>query len=139
MMMRWMAGLVGGAGLVLAACAPPEVEAPPKKPGAATGEVQHVVLCWLKSPGDRMARAQLIGTSLGFQDLPGVVAVSAGEPLPSDRPQVDGSFDVAIVMTFRDEAALRAYERHPAHKKAVEEVLRPLTARVVVYDFVVRR
>lgn len=96
--------------------------------------VQHIVLCWLKSPGDAMARAQLIGTSLGFKDLPGVIDVTAGPPVPFDRAEVDDSFDVAIVMTFRDEAALRAYERHPAHKAAVQSVLRPLVERVVIYD-----
>lgn len=124
---------------LLAACSPRETDAPIKKPGASSREVQHIVLCWLKTPGDRMARAQLIGTSLAFQDLPGVISVQAGEPLPSNRPQVDASFDVAIVMTFRDEAALRAYENHPAHRKAVEEVLKPLTARVIVYDFIPHR
>jgi len=81
-----------------------------------------------------MARAQLIGTSLGFKDLPGVIDVTAGPPLASERAEVDDSFDVAIVMTFRDEAALRAYETHPAHKAAVQSVLRPLVERVVIYD-----
>lgn len=116
--------------LVLGACSKPSQNTP------STGTVQHIVICWLKEPGNEMARAQLIGTSLGFKDLPGVVDVSAGTPLPSDRKEVDGSFDVALTMTFRDEAALRAYEKHPAHKKAVEDVLKPLVARFVVYDFV---
>jgi hypothetical protein len=61
--------------------------------------------------------------------------VSAGTTLPSTRPAVDSSFDVAVVMTFRDESALRAYDAHPSHKKAVDEVLRPLVARLVIYDF----
>ncbi|MDX6766315.1 MAG: Dabb family protein [Candidatus Methylacidiphilales bacterium] len=120
--------------LIAAACSKPP--AAPSAGQATTGTVQHVVVCWLKQPGDPTARAQLIGTSLGFKDLPGVVDVQAGTPLPSDRPVVDDSFDVALTMTFRDEAALRAYENHPAHKKAVEDVLKPLVARFVVYDFV---
>lgn len=118
--------------LALGACSKPSEKA------SSTGTVQHVVVCWLKEPGNEMARAQLIGTSLGFKDLPGVVDVSAGTPLPSDRKEVDGTFDVALTMTFRDEAALRAYENHPAHKRAVEDVLKPLVARFVVYDFVGR-
>lgn len=122
--------------LLATSCSPEEkktVSAPFPKPPAT---VQHVVVCWLKEPGNEIARAQLIGTSLGFQDLPGVVAVHAGTPLPSDRPVVDDSFDVAITMAFRDEAALQAYENHPAHKKAVEAVLKPLVARLVIYDFI---
>lgn len=118
-----------------AACSRPEPAAPaPAPPARGKAAVQHIVLCWLKTPGDPMARAQLIGTSLGFLDLPGVIDVTAGPPLPSDRPEVDDTFDVAIVMTFRDEAALRAYEVHPAHKAAVRSVLRPLVERVVIYD-----
>jgi heme-degrading monooxygenase HmoA len=120
--------------LIFAACSEPLVPVP--SAGKATpATVHHVVVCWLKEPGNEIARAQLIGTSLGFKDLPGVVDVHAGTPLPSDRPVVDDSFDVAITMTFRDEAALRAYENHPAHKKAVEAVLKPLVARFVIYDF----
>ena len=50
------------------------------------------------------------------------------------RPVVDSSFDVAVVVTFEDEAALRAYDAHPTHKQAVEEVLRPLVGKLVIYD-----
>ena len=120
--------------LIAAACSKPPAP-PPSADKSAPATVHHVVVCWLKEPGNEIARAQLIGTSLGFKDLPGVVDVHAGGPLPSDRPVVDDSFDVAITMTFRDEAALRAYENHPAHKKAVEAVIKPLVARFVIYDF----
>jgi hypothetical protein len=96
--------------------------------------ITHVVICWLKSPGDSAARQQLIDTSYGFRQIPGVVSVTAGPPLPSTRPVVDSSFDVAVVMQFKDEQALRAYEQHPIHKKAVSDVLRPLTAKILIYD-----
>ena len=134
--MRLRTGFLFAACLLVAACSQPKAAAPaaPAKPARGKGAVQHIVLCWLKTPGDPMARAQLIGTSLGFLDLPGVIDVTAGPPLPSQRPEVDASFDVAIVMTFRDEAALRAYEAHPAHKAAVQSVLRPLVERMVIYD-----
>ena len=98
--------------------------------------VEHVVVCWLKTPGDASARQRVIDESKAFVGvIPGLLDVSAGTALPSTRPAVDSSFDVAVVMTFRDEAALRAYDVHPRHKKAVDEVLRPLVARLVIYDF----
>lgn len=124
--------------LLVSACSKPEpvASAPAAPPGRVPGLVQHIVICWLKQPGDPMARAQLIGTSLAFKDLPGVVEVTAGTALPGGRDVVDASFDVAIVMTFRDEAALRAYERHPVHKKAVQEILLPLVERHIIYDFI---
>jgi hypothetical protein len=108
--------------ICLIGCANPQ-------PGAT-----HVVLCWLKSPGDSASRQQLIDTSYTFGKIPGVVSVTAGHPLPSTRPVVDSSFDVAVVMQFKNEQALRAYEQHPIHKKAVSDVLRPLTAKILIYD-----
>ena len=105
-----------------------------RDPGGG-GTVEHVVICWLKTPGDASARQRVIDTSNAFMGvIPGLLRVSVGAALPSTRPAVDSSFDVAVVMTFRDEASLRAYEDHPRHKKAVDEVLRPLVARLLIYD-----
>ena len=101
-----------------------------------TGAVKHVVLCWLKTPGDQAARQRVIEESKAFVGvIPGLIDVSAGTSLPSTRPVVDASFDVAVVMTFKDEASLLAYDAHARHKKAVDEVLRPLVARLLIYDF----
>jgi hypothetical protein len=103
---------------------------------APEGRAVHVVVCWLKTPGDSTARRRVIDESKAFVGvIPGLLDVSAGTTLPSTRPAVDSSFDVAVVMAFRDESALRAYDGHPRHKKAVDEVLRPLVARLVIYDF----
>lgn len=106
-------------------------------PTSAGGEqVHHIVICWLKDPGDAAARQQLIEVSNSFQTFQGVVGVSAGPVLHSERGIVDSSFDVAIIMTFESREALDAYLAHPRHRQASQEVLRPLTSRVVVYDFI---
>ncbi|WP_428938398.1 Dabb family protein [Fontivita pretiosa] len=97
--------------------------------------VGHVVICWLNQPGDSQARQKLIAASRSFQSIPGVVRVSAGRAIPSTRPVVDSSFDVAVFIYFRDHDALMQYEHHPVHRAAVEQVLKPLVARYVVYDF----
>ncbi len=100
--------------------------------------VEHVVVCWLKNPGDPSAIAALIETSQSFQRLPGVVSIDVGPVLisdQSDRPGVDSSFDLAVVMRFTDEGAYRAYLENPLHERAVVEKLKPLTRRVAVYDF----
>jgi len=97
--------------------------------------VSHVVICWLKSPGDEAARQRIIDASQDLRKIPGVVSVTAGHPIPSTRPVVDSSYDVGIIITFRDEAALRAYETNSIHVKARNEILRPLTAKLVIYDF----
>jgi hypothetical protein len=105
------------------------------KPPAAKATVTHVVFVWLKTPGDEAARQRVIETSKTFATIPGVVSVTPGKALPSTRPVVDSSYDVAVVMGFADEAALRAYDQHPTHKKAVDEVLKPLAAKLQIYDF----
>ena len=109
-----------------------------REPSPTTAYPVHVVVCWLKSPGDEAGRQKLIDVSRSFDGIPGVVTVAAGRAIGSDRPVVDDSFDVAIVMAFRDEAALRAYNDHPAHKKAVEKTLKPLVGKMVIYDFIDR-
>jgi hypothetical protein len=107
--------------------------------GKPTPPITHVVLIWLKTPGDPAAREKVIDASKTFVGIPGVVSVRFGEALPSTRPVVDSSFDVAVVIRFTDEEALRAYDQHPTHKKAVDEVLKPLSAKVQIYDIKERR
>ena len=50
------------------------------------------------------------------------------------NPVVDDSFDFALVSRFDSAAALHAYENHPLHQKKVNEVLKPLSKKIVVYD-----
>src|SRR5436309_2005981 len=97
-------------------------------------QVTHVVICWLKSPGDETGRQKIIDETEKLAKIPGVMSISAGRAVPSTRPVVDSSFDVGIVITFKDEAALHAYETNPIHVRARDEVLRPLAGKLVVYD-----
>ena len=123
------------AGLLLAACLSLNACVSAPRPAPAR-PVHHVVLCWLKTPGDAAQRAKLIEASRGLGRIEAVGSVSAGTPVSSDRPVVDDSFDVAIHMTFPSVAALQAYEADPRHMMAVQNVLLPLTARIQVYDFI---
>ena len=100
--------------------------------------VEHVIICWLKEPGDTTARGRIIEASKRLAAIPGAVRVSTGPVLSgrSARPQEDRSFDVGVVMTFRDRAALRDYQLHPLHQQAVRDVLVPLVREFKAYDFV---
>jgi heme-degrading monooxygenase HmoA len=100
------------------------------------GTVSHVVVCYLKKPGDAEGRRKLIEASKEFREIPGVLSVEVGRVLPSTRPIVVNDYDVALVITYEDVEAMNAYVTHPIHERAVKEVLQPLTAKVVVYDFV---
>lgn len=60
-----------------------------------------------------------------------------GTALPGgDRKVVDSSYDVAINATFESAQALEAYVQHEDHAKILQEKLKPLVDKAVVYDFV---
>lgn len=102
----------------------------------AGSTVEHVVICWLKQKGDPAGRRRLIEAAQSFRALPGVQGVKAGPVLPTGRAVADSSFDLAIVVTVTDRAALARDLEHPAHQQVLDEVVRPLVQRLVVYDFV---
>jgi hypothetical protein len=98
--------------------------------------VIHVVVCWLKTPGDTNGRRVLLAAADSLRAIPGVQTVTAGTVLPSDRTVVDSSWDVAYVMTFADWRALAEYVNNPAHLRLRQQVLDPNTRYVRVYDIV---
>ncbi|MBC7784749.1 MAG: Dabb family protein [Burkholderiales bacterium] len=97
----------------------------------SAGQVRHVVVCWLKPGADKAA---VIASCSQLREIPGVVDVSVGEKLASDRPAVDSSYDLALVVTFDDERSLRAYDQHPIHLKALDEAVKPNVAKFLIYD-----
>ena len=98
-------------------------------------KLNHIVLCWLKKPGDRENIEKIIAMTKSFQSIPGVLDAQAGRVVLSDRKIVDDSFDVGILIQVQDEAALQQYLDHPRHQKAKDEILLPLIEKVLVYDF----
>ena len=98
-------------------------------------ELSHVVLCWLKEPGNTEHRDQIINISRTFKKIPGVLEVRAGEVISSDRPIVDDSFDVGILVIVPDAKGLQEYLDHPIHQEAKRDILLPLVEKVLVYDF----
>ena len=103
---------------------------------APRGGVTHVVVFWLKDPGNAAHRAEIIRTSESFRKIPGVLSVKAGQCLPSPRPMVDSSFDVALAMEFANRAEMQKYLDDPRHRESTVAVLKPLVRRITAYDFV---
>ena len=102
----------------------------------SSGRINHLVLCWLEEPGNPEHRRRIIEQTRAFRAIPGVLEVRAGEVVPSQRAIVDSSFDVGILLSFADAEQMRSYIQHPAHQRAVREVLQPLVSRILVYDFI---
>jgi hypothetical protein len=95
----------------------------------------HVVLCWLKEPGNKTDRKKIIEVTKLFHDIPGVINARAGEVVISDRDIVDDSYDVGILIVTKNENELQKYLVHPIHQKAKKDVLVPLVDKILVYDF----
>ena len=100
------------------------------------GTVSHVAILYLKNHGDAGDRQRIIEATRELRTIPGVYDIEVGTVLASDRPIVVSDYDMGVVVTFRDEASMRAYLTDPKHQKAVKEVRTPLTSKIVVYDFV---
>ena len=58
----------------------------PMRPEPAPQAVTHVVVCWLKDPGDATARQKVIDASKGLRMIPGVVDVRVGTMLLDPPP-----------------------------------------------------
>lgn len=98
------------------------------------GTVTHIVLLWLKDPQDAAGKQKIIEATETFKQIPGVLRVAVGTPLPDTRPTVDTTYDLGIAITMRDRAALDAYGPHPIHAKAANEVLLPRIKSIKAYD-----
>jgi len=101
---------------------------------AATESIEHIVFVWLKQPGNSFAQDTIIKASQALKAIPGVIALRTGKAVPSQRRIVDSSFDVALIITLIDQAALDAYLVHPLHRRVVDEIMLPLVNRIRVYD-----
>ncbi len=95
----------------------------------------HVVVFWTK-PEKAGAAAELMGGMHNYlKGIPGVLQFHVGRMVPSERPVVDQTYQVALNLTFPDKKSLDAYQVHPKHLEFLEKVFKPNCARVVVYDF----
>jgi hypothetical protein len=56
--------------------------------------------------------------------------------VPSHRPVVDQSYQVALNILFANKAAQDLYQTHPLHMEFVEKAFKPNCLECVVYDFV---
>lgn len=101
---------------------------------ASSGNIEHVVLCWLENPGDEN-RDKVIETTRELAAIPGVMDLRVGPALPSDREVVDDSFDVGISMSFRNHDEMEKYIDHEEHVRRLKEVFLPLCREIRVYDF----
>ena len=114
---------------------PPSAFCLPIRPVTIPGMLVHTVLFWLNDSATAAQRQQLLTDCRELlKQVPSVRQIWAGNPVPSSRPVVDGSYDVGLCVIFDDQAGHDAYQVHPTHLKFIERN-KPAWKRVQVYDF----
>lgn len=126
---------LGFVALALAACAPLPLSSGPAAARAAPTGVDHVVIVWLKeAERNNAGRAALIECGQMLRTIPGLASLSTGTAVPSDRPVVDDSFDVAFHFKFASVADMHAYVSHPTHIAFLKTCTSANVERILVYD-----
>ncbi len=101
-----------------------------------SGQVTHVMLFWLKRPGNVDDQNYLLRALRTLRRTRGVNDMRVGRSLPVNRPSVEQSFDLGVIMTFRDREALEKFERGQQREQAINAMLGPLVRQYTVYNFV---
>ncbi|MDX1296213.1 MAG: Dabb family protein [Sulfurimonadaceae bacterium] len=97
--------------------------------------INHVVVCWYNDTVDEATLKRAMEATGEFEKIPGILEVSSGKAVASERAIVDDSFSMAVHIRAASKEALDAYLVHPIHKRFVEAYVKGKTERVVVYDF----
>lgn len=95
----------------------------------------HVVIFWTDPAKPQAADDLVAGAEKYLRPIPGIVNFHIGRMVPSHRPVVDQSYQVALNVQFASKQAQDDYQVHPLHLEFVEKAFKPNCARVLVYDF----
>ena len=95
----------------------------------------HIVIFWT-DPANPAAPDQLVAVAEKLlRPIPGVLNFHVGRMVPSHRPVVDQSYQVALNLVFTDKKAQDEYQSHPQHVEFVQKFGNQLVKKILVYDF----
>jgi len=100
-----------------------------------SAHVSHVVIFWTDPANPNAPDELLAGAKKYLSTIPGIVHFHAGKMVPSHRPVVDQTYQVALNVVFESKQAQDDYQVHPQHVEFVEKTFKRLCTRVMVYDF----
>ena len=95
----------------------------------------HIVIFWTDPKNPQAADELIAGANKYLKSIPGVLHFHIGKMVPSRRPVVEQSYQVALNLIFADKPAQDAYQLHPQHAEFIETVLKRFVGKVLVYDF----
>lgn len=125
-------------GAVGALCAGTAASAMPSIPQAAVkgarSPLAHHVFFWLKNPDSIEDRDKLLEGVKTLKKIETVREIHAGLPASTEkRPVVDTSWQVSVLVFFKDLAGQSTYEAHPVHLEFIKNNGH-LLEKVIVYD-----
>ncbi|MFN4002223.1 Dabb family protein [Microcella sp.] len=94
--------------------------------------IRHIVLFRLAATDDAQRRDDAHGIAERLEALETQIAGIQSIRVDRDLGLVEGHWDVALVSEHDDNAALEAYQAHPAHKEAAAWIGTVVTDRAVV-------
>ena len=95
----------------------------------------HIVIFWTDPAQANAADELIAGANQYLKSIPGVLQFHVGKMVPSERPVVNQTYQVALNVTFADKKAQDDYQVHPLHLEFVQKVFRRVCKKVAVYDF----
>lgn len=95
--------------------------------------ITHVVIFRTKSDAHK---AIMQNAAKELASIKSIETFASGAPLESARPVVDDTFALGICVTFKDEAALNAYQIDPIHVNFNENFVAKYKVKVQVFDIV---
>ena len=95
----------------------------------------HVVIFWTDPKKPQAVEDLIQGALKWLKPIPGITHFHIGRMVPSQRPVVDSSYQVALNIVFQDKKAQDNYQVHPMHVEFVEKAFKLNCAKCVVYDF----
>ena len=95
----------------------------------------HIVIFWTDPAQPNATQELLDGMEKYLRPIPGVIHYHVGRMVPSHRPVVDQTYQVALNLCFNNKADQDAYQIHPLHIEFVEKVFKRVCKQVRIFDF----
>lgn len=95
----------------------------------------HIVIFWTDPAKPEAADRLMEGINQYLRPIPGLLHFHVGKMVPSHRPVVDQSYQIAMNTVFVHKQAQDEYQVHPLHLEFIEKVFKVWCTKVQIYDF----
>lgn len=118
--------------ITLLSCKCKNSQAPQKETPQAS--IDHIVFLWLQDSTDTALLDSIKLNSQRLDTIPGIISLTMGDAIESERPIVDDSFDLGLIFTFANTREMNEYISHPGHVDFVKKWVKPNSKKLLIYD-----